>query len=207
MTQPPAYWHQACRVLSRRDATMAELICRFPNEHLRGRGDAFETLCRAIIGQQISLQAADSIRAKLERRIGRLTPDNVRRRRPTTLRQCGLSENKARCFKALADFFAAERVAGGYWQRHDFDVIHRKLTAIKGIGEWTVQMFAIFYLQHPDIYPVGDMGLVNAIQNLYARSRPLKRERILVLGENWAPWRTVATWYLWRSIDPKPVVY
>ncbi len=207
MAEPPAYWHKACRILSRRDATMAKLIRRFPNDHLRGRGSAFETLCRAIIGQQISLKAAASIRSELERRIGRLTPDNMSRRQHATLRQCGLSESKAGYLKALADFFASERVTGAYWRQRDFDDIRRQLIAVKGVGEWTFQMFAIFYLKHPDVYPVGDMGLVNAIQNLYGRNRTLKHEQLLALGENWAPWRTVATWYLWRSIDPKPVVY
>ncbi len=207
MATPPAYWHQACRVLSRRDAIMAELIRRFPGDHLRGRGDAFETLCRAVIGQQISLPAAAGIRRNLERGIGRLTPGNVNRRRHATLRRYGLSENKARCLQALAGLFLSERVTRGYWQRHEFDAVHRRLTAVKGIGEWTFQMFAIFYLKHPDIYPVGDAGLVNAVQNLYGRKRTLARDQILTLGENWAPWRTVATWYLWRSIDPKPVIY
>ncbi len=201
----PDYWQKACRVLSRRDPRMGELIRRFPGSRLRGRGDAFETLCRAIIGQQISLKAADSIRSKLERRIGRLTPDNVNRRRHATLRQCGLSGNKARFLKSAADFFIAERVNGGYWKRHDFDVIHRRLMEVKGVGEWTFQMFAIFYLKHPDVYPVGDLGLVNAVRKLYGSD--LEREQILVLGESWSPWRTVATWYLWRSIDPEPVVY
>ena len=207
MAKPPPYWHQACRALSRRDRVMAGLIRRFPDDFLTGGASAFETLCKAIIGQQISLHAADSIRARLERRIGRLTPGNVNRRRHATLRQCGLSENKARCLKNLARFFITERVTGGYWRRHDFDAVHRQLTALKGIGEWTFQMFAIFYLKHPDVYPVGDLGLVNAIQNHYGNGRELARDRLLALGENWTPWRTVATWYLWRSIDPDPVVY
>ena len=184
---------------------MGELIRRFSGDRLRGGADAFETLCRAIIGQQISLKAADSIRSKLEHRIGRLTPDNVNRRRHGTLRKCGLSENKARFLKSAADFFIAERVTDGYWKRHDFDVIHRRLTEVKGVGEWTFQMFAIFYLKHPDVYPVGDLGLVNAVRKLYGRN--LDCEQILVLGETWSPWRTVATWYLWRSIDPDTVVY
>ena len=207
MTQTPSYWQSACRKLARRDAKMAALIRRFPNDHLRGRGDAFKTLCRSIVGQQISLKAADSIHQSLEYRIGRLTPSNVKRRRHTTLRQCGLSENKAHCLKSLATFFIDERITRGYWQRHDLDTIHAKLTSVKGVGNWTFQMFAIFYLQHPDIYPIKDMGLINAIQKLYGGRRTLQPRHLLEIGENWAPWRTVATWYLWRSIDPEPVIY
>ena len=186
---------------------MAALIRRFPNEHLHGRGDAFKTLCRSIIGQQISLKAADSIHERLKCRIGQLTPVNVKRRRHTTLRQCGLSENKAHCLKSLAKLFIDEHITAGYWRRHNPDTIYTKLTSVKGIGEWTFQMFAIFYLQHPDIYPVKDMGLINAIQNLYGGNRAIKHKQLLTLGETWAPWRTVATWYLWRSIDPEPVIY
>ena len=186
---------------------MAKLIRRFPRQHLKGRGDAFDTLCRAVIGQQISLRAADSIRATLEQRVGALTADNIKRRRRNTLRQCGLSQNKTDCIKLLADLFISENADDDYWRRHELHEIRRKLTAVKGVGEWTFQMFAIFYLKHPDIYPLGDMGLVNAIQNLYGGKRTLQREQILTLGERWAPWRTVATWYLWRSIDPEPVIY
>ena len=207
MAKPPPYWHEACRALSHRDKVMAKLIRRFPNDCLSGTNNAFETLCRAVIGQQISLKAADSIRAQLESRIGRLTPDNVNHRRHATLRQCGLSESKAGYLKNIARFFVTERITVRYWQQHDLDATRRKLTALKGVGEWTFQMFAIFYLKHPDIYPVGDLGLVNAIQKYYGRGRPLEHSRIAALGESWAPWRTVATWYLWRSIDPDPVIY
>ena len=190
---------------------MAALIRRFRGERLKGGGDAFVTLYRAVVGQQISLKAADSIRARLEARIGRITPDNLARRRLSTLRQCGLSENKAVSLKGIARFFIDERITPGYWKKHEFDELRGKLLALKGIGEWTFEMFAIFYLKHPDVYPVGDVGLINAIQANYGASYgnggKLDRRQILELGETWAPWRTVATWYLWRGIDPDPVFY
>ena len=207
MASPPEYWHKACRILSRRDAIMAKVIRQFPNDYLHGGNDAFETLYRAIVGQQISLKAAASIRSKLEQKIGKITPDNIKSRRRKTLRQCGLSENKTSFLKSTAEFFIAERATKKYWRQHDFDDIHQKLISIKGVGEWSFQMFAIFYLKHPDIYPIGDMGLINALQKNYSPNRILTREKISKLGETWTPWRTVATWYLWRSIDPDPIVY
>ncbi len=207
MTERPAYWQEACRVLSGRDAVMARLMRRFPHEHLKGGGDAFVTLYRAVVGQQISLKAADSIRARVETRIGRITPDNLLRRRHATLRQCGLSENKVVFLKGIARFFIDEKVTAEYWDRHGFDELRNQLLALKGIGEWTFEMFAIFYLQHPDVYPVGDVGLLNAIQANYGNGGKLDRRQILALGEAWSPWRTVATWYLWRCIDPDPVFY
>lgn len=193
--------------MSRRDATMARLIRRFPGEHLRGGNDAFMTLYRAVVGQQISLRAADSIRDRLREKVGKITPRNVIRRRRATLRGCGLSENKVLFLKNIARFFIDEKINRSYWREHSFDEIQEKLLAIKGIGEWTFQMFAIFYLKHPDVYPAGDAGLVNAIQKYYGPCREPGRQQILALGERWVPWRTVATWYLWRGIDPEPVFY
>ena len=180
---------------------------RFPHEYLNGGEDAFTTLYRAVVGQQISLKAADSIRAKLEKRIGGVTPDNLVRRRVKTLRQCGLSENKVAFLQGIAKFFIDEKITAEYWAKYEFEALREKLLALKGVGEWTFEMFAIFYLKHPDVYPVGDMGLLNAIQKNYGNGGKLDHRQILALGETWAPWRTVATWYLWRGIDPDPVSY
>lgn len=203
----PDYWQRACRALARRDPVLGRIIRAHRGECLQGRGDAFETLLRAVVGQQISVKAAGSICDKLHARLGALAPDAVRRRRLDTLRRCGLSENKARCAKRIAEFFHAENISRDYWRARDFDEIRRRLLEIKGIGVWTFEMFAIFHLRHPDVLPLGDLGLVAAIRNHYNDGDPLDSARLEAITAPWRPWRTVATWHLWRSIDPEPVAY
>ncbi len=205
--KPPPYWARACAELSRRDPVMARLIREYGGCHLRGGGDPFATLCRAIVGQQISLKAADSIWGRLLAHFGAVAPRRLHRCRFDTLYRCGLSRQKSAYLKNVARFFVHERVTRRYFRTRDFDQVRDALLAIPGIGAWTFEMFAIFYLQHPDVLPLGDLGLVQAIERQYARRRPLGKARRAVITANWRPWRTVATWYLWRSIDPEPVIY
>jgi len=203
----PAYWTRACAELSRRDPVMARLVREFRGSVLRGGGDAFETLCRAVVGQQISLQAADSVWRNLLAHFGdEMMPHRIHRCHLGTLRRCGLSQNKARCLKNIAQFFVHRRVTPRYWRR-PLDETRAALLSITGIGPWTFEMFAIFYLKHPDVLPLGDLGLVNAMEQQYNDGRRLAAARLRTIAARWEPWRTVATWYLWRSIDPEPVVY
>ena len=205
--RPPPYWARACAELSRRDPVMARLIKDYAGSHLRGGGDAFATLCRAIVGQQISLQAADSVWGRLLAHFGAVTPQRLHRCRFETLYRCGLSRQKAAYLKNVARFFVRERVTRRYFREREFGEVRDALIAIKGIGVWTFEMFAIFYLKHPDVLPLGDLGLVQAIERQYNNRRPLGERRRAAITARWRPWRTVATWYLWRSIDPKPVIY
>ena len=186
---------------------MARLIQEYDGCYLRGGGDPFATLCRAVVGQQISLQAADSVWGRLLAHFGAVTARRLHRCHRKTLHRCGLSRQKAAYLKNVARFFVRERVTRRYFQTHEFDQMRDALRTIPGIGAWTFEMFAIFYLQHPDVLPLGDLGLVQALERQYARGRPLGERRRAAITANWRPWRTVATWYLWRSIDPKPVVY
>ena len=206
MTAEPAYWRRACRELSRRDEVMARLIRSFRGDCLTGGDNAYETLCRAIVGQQISVAAADGVWSKLVQRLGRIRPQAVASCRRDVLSRCGLSRNKVVYLKNTADFFLSRRRTKAYWQG-DLEQVRSDLLAIKGVGVWTFEMFAIFYLKHPDIFPVSDLGLVNAVSNLYNDGEQLEQEALFDLGAGWSPWRTVATWYLWRSMDPQPVVY
>lgn len=203
----PEYWQQACAELSVRDPIMANLIKRFKRSYLSGGRDAFVTLCRAIVGQQISLQAADSIWLRLEAHFGVIKPPAIRHCRIQTLRRCGLSEQKARYLKNIAQFFVSQKITSVYWRRHDYETLRSTLLAIKGVGPWTFEMFAIFYLKSPNVLPLGDLGLLNAIYKEYNHGRKLSARRLAQITAGWRPWCTVATWYLWRSIDPEPVVY
>lgn len=203
----PHYWEQACAELSAADPVMQRLIARYPDMYLVSRGDAFVTLARSIVGQQISVKAASSVWAKFEAFLGQVTPAVLLQKTSTQLRSCGLSERKVLYLQDLARFALEGRLAPASWHDIDEMLVIEELVSIKGIGRWTAEMFLIFYLQRPDVYPVADIGLQKAIGlHYYDNSKPSLAE-LHQQGEKWQPWRTVATWYLWRSIDPEPVAY
>ncbi len=203
----PEYWQRACKELSACDPIMAKLIRRFKQSYLIGGKDAFIVLCRSIVGQQISVQAADSVWQRLETHFGTPKPIAIHRCHFQTLRRCGLSAQKAQYLKNIAHFFIQQKITRRYWHRHTFEELQNNLLAIKGVGHWTFEMFAIFYLKHPDVLPLGDLGLLNAIYKEYNHDKKLTPKNLHKLAARWKPWCTVATWYLWRSIDPEPVVY
>ncbi|HEY0879506.1 MAG TPA: DNA-3-methyladenine glycosylase [Zeimonas sp.] len=204
----PGYWDEACAVLTESDPTMARIIDRCEG-HLVSRGDAFQTLARSIVGQQISVKAAQSVWNRFAAACGRdgTTPLRVSRMRGTTLRNCGLSERKAEYLKDLAAHFRSGEVDPARWPLLDDDAIIEELCAVRGIGRWTAEMFLIFNLQRPDVYPLDDVGLLRGIATQYREGQPVTRAEAIEIGEAWRPWRTVATWYLWRVQDPLPVEY
>jgi len=210
----PAYWAPAKRRLRAADPTLAAIIARHPRVRLVSRGDGFSTLARSIVGQQISLKAADSVWARLVERCPQVTPATLLRRRISTLRACGLSERKAEYLRDLARHFADGCVDMEQLASQPDDAVIDRLTDIRGIGRWTAEMFLIFNLLRPDVLPLDDLGLLKAISRHYfdgestaSLLRGAGREKVVQLGARWAPYRSVATWYLWRSLDPVPVEY
>lgn len=205
MTQPH-YWNDARTHLSR-CPTMAQLIARYEGEALGARGEGFYTLIRAITGQQISVKAADAVWGRVMKAVNPLTPENLLRKREATLRKCGFSASKVVYARNVAAYFIAHNVTPEYWDALDDAAVIRELTSIKGIGTWTAEMFLMFYLLRPDVFPVGDLGLIKAIDLHYTGGVRLKPADYRALAEAWVPYRTVASWYLWRSLDPVPVAY
>jgi len=203
----PDYWQQAARELAERDAVLRGLVDKFHGLALGSRGDAFSTLARSIVGQQISVKAAQSVWERLAGRLGTVTPASVSSTRKRTLRGCGLSGQKALYIKDLALRFRDGTLDVAGWLALDDEVLIAELMQVKGIGRWTAEMFLMFYLARPDVLPLGDLGLRRAMQLHYNRGRALSLPRMQKIGAAWAPWRSVATWYLWRSLDPIPVEY
>ena len=203
----PEYWRSATRELARRDAVLRDLIRRFRGLALGSRGDAFQTLARAIVGQQISVKAAQSVWARLEAELGTVTPSHVASCTNEALRHCGLSRQKTLYLGDLAHCFGSGALGIDRWPMLDDEALIAELTRVKGIGRWTAEMFLIFYLARPDVLPLGDLGLQRAMKLHYNRGRPLTPARMRRIAAIWAPWRSVATWYLWRSLDPIPVEY
>lgn len=204
---PPPYWPRATRELAARDAVLRALIARYRGLALGSRGDAFSTLARSIVGQQISVKAAQSVWDRLSERLGTVNPESLIRSRKATLQACGLSGQKADYLKDLAEKFLDGTLDAARWRDLDDEALIAELTRVKGIGRWTAEMFLIFHLTRPDVLPLADLGLQRAIRLNYNRGRPMSLERMRALGASWAPWRSVATWYLWRSLDPIPVEY
>ncbi|MGH8633536.1 MAG: DNA-3-methyladenine glycosylase family protein [Burkholderiales bacterium] len=203
----PEYWPQATRDLAERDAVLRGLIERFRGLALASRGDAFATLARSIVGQQISVKAAQSVWARLSSRLIDVTPASVCRARTSTLKACGLSGQKALYLRELSRNFLDGTLDATQWHALEDEALVAELTQVKGIGRWTAEMFLMFHLARPDVLPLADLGLQRAIRLHYNRGRPLSIARMTRIGAGWAPWRSVATWYLWRSLDPIPVKY
>ena len=205
--KPPAYWAKATRALSAHDAVMAALIARYPNAILANRGDPFQTLLRAIVGQQISVKAADSIWARFATLAELVNPQRIADLDPTALAACGFSRRKVEYVQDLARHFLDGRIAPARWTHEDDETVINELVDVRGIGRWTAEMFLIFYLRRADVWPVDDIGLQKAVALHYqSGERPTPKE-LRKIGEQFAPWRTVATWYLWRSLDPVAVQY
>ncbi len=202
----PGYWNEATVYLVGRDEVMARLIEAYPESLIR-TGDSFHTLARAIIGQQISIKAADSVWARLLGVIGQMSPERIVGRSEDRLRQAGLSRSKVHYLRNVANYYIEHGITDTYWQNREFEEIRDELLKIKGIGSWTVEMFAIFHLHEPDIFSPGDIGLQKSVGQLYFDSARIEKNTLDDFSLRWRPYRTVAAWYLWRHLDPDPVCY
>jgi DNA-3-methyladenine glycosylase II len=207
----PDYWDEACKHLGKRDRVMRKLIPRFGEGRLQSRGDAFTTLARSIVGQQISVKAAqavwDRFAALMDEPSTRLSPAAVLSLEPAALRGAGLSARKVEYLGDLAQHFASGAVHVRQWQQMDDEAIIEELVAIRGIGRWTAEMFLIFHLMRPNVLPLDDIGLLRGISVNYFSGEPVSRAEAREVGDAWTPFRSVATWYIWRSLDPLPVDY
>ncbi len=207
----PGYWDDACKHLSRRDRVLKKLIPKFGDARLASRGDAFTTLARSIVGQQISVKAAQSVWDRFAATVGgpshRLAPKAVLAVETPSMREAGLSARKCEYLQDLATHFADGRAQPARWGAMDDEAIITELVAIRGIGRWTAEMFLIFHLMRPDVLPLDDLGLLKGISLNYFSGEPVSRAEAREVAEAWAPYRSVATWYIWRSLDPLPVEY
>ena len=203
----PDYWDRAKRALARKDPVMAALIRSRPKVFLARRGEPFVTLARAIVGQQISVKAAQSVWDRVVTCAGAVTPEGILLKKPSELRACGLSDRKTEYIVDLARRFADGLVHPYRWPEMSDEEVIADLVQVRGIGRWTAEMFLIFSLLRPDVLPLDDLGLQKGIRGAYFRNRRIALKTMAKLGETWRPWRSVATWYLWRSLDPLPVEY
>lgn len=203
----PEYWQQACTHLSKQCAVMGGLIANYPEAALRTRGNPFQTLTRAIVGQQISVKAAQSVWNKFELVVEKVTPENILAASDETLRAAGLSRQKIAYLRDLSTHFSSGKIKPRRWKSMSDDAIIDELCDVKGIGRWTAEMFLIFYLMRPNVWPIDDIGLIRAVEKHYFAGERITKQQVRDHLEKFTPWGTVATWYLWRSLDPIPVEY
>ena len=186
---------------------MGAIMRQHPRVYMMVRGEPFMTLARAICGQQISVKAAQSVWNRVVSCCGAINPESVLARKRTELRACGLSDRKTEYIADLAQHFVDGKIHARDWPRMSDEEIIAELTDVRGIGRWTAEMFLMFNLLRPDVFPLDDLGLQKGIRVAYFKGRKVSLASMRKLGESWRPWRSVATWYLWRSLDPVPVEY
>jgi len=200
--QRPVYWDKACADLVKRDRILKKLIPKFGPVHLLSRDDPFVTLARSVVGQQISVPAAQALWRRVENACPKLVPQQFIKLGHEKLVACGLSRRKAEYILDLAQHFVSGALHVGKWVSMDDEDVIAELTQIRGIGRWTAEMFLIFNLARPNVLPLDDLGLIRAISVNYFSGEPVTRSEAREVAANWEPWRTVATWYMWRSLEP-----
>ena len=199
-----AEWDKAVTDLSKNDDIIAKIITDYPKERMEMKNDTLHTLVRSVVGQQISVRAADAIWNRLDEACNNsITENNLLELSIEDMRKTGLSNTKSNYIMNIvnANLFELE------WEDMSDEEVSNELCKIKGIGPWTADMFLIFRLGRTNVLPLGDIGLVNAINLHYNNKEKLSKEKLMEFKEKWSPWCSIATWYMWRSLDPVPVEY
>tara|TARA_B100001248_G_scaffold240570_1_gene206625 strand:+ start:58 stop:678 length:621 start_codon:yes stop_codon:yes gene_type:complete len=203
----PFFWEKAKKVLIGKDKKLGKIITNYPKDFLFSKSDPFYTLARSIVGQQISVKAAQAVWNRYESKVKSVTPHRTLKMHFMTLKACGFSRQKILYLKSLAKAFINNEINPNKWSNYSDEEIISELVKIKGIGRWTAEMFLIFNLCRPDVFPVDDLGLIKGICNCYNMKYPITKDHAIKMSEKWKPYRSVATWYFWRSLDPIPVEY
>ena len=203
----PKYWNKGIIYLSNKDKVLKKIIDQFPKQSLNLNDNSFHALINSIIGQQISVSAANSMKKKLFALKRNITPRTIKNIKKIDFKKCGLSKQKILYIKNIANFYLENKKFINEINKADDLYIRENLIQIKGIGNWTVDMFLIFTHGSSNIFPTGDLGFIKAISKHYKKDLPLDDKFLSNLLKRWSPYSSVATWYLWRSLDPIPVSY
>ena len=203
----PKYWNKGKIYLSNKDKVLKKLIQTYRNEYLNLNSNYFHSLINSIIGQQISVSAADSMKTKFFKLKRNITPQTVSKLRTTDLRKCGLSRQKILYIRNISKFFLQNKKFIKNISNSSEEEIYNNLIEIKGVGNWTIHMFLMFSYGSSNIFPTGDLGFLKAISKLYKVQLPISERKLKLLYKKWSPYSSQATWYLWRSLDPISVNY
>ena len=201
----PEYWETAKKELSDNDIILSRIINKFDDLELISRGDIFFTLIRSIIGQQISVKAASTVWSRFTEKVGEITPKNILSVDFEDLRSCGLSQKKTEYVIGISESWHEYSLFD--WNKMDDEEVIEKLIKLRGVGKWTAEMILIFTLLRPDVFPIGDIGMIRGIEKSYNSGVRMSNDELYALSEKWKPWRTVACCFMWRTVDPEPVEY
>ena len=204
----PDYWQDSLQYLTSADKTLGDVISQHKDYSITARGEAYETLLRAIVGQQISVKAAASVWNKIIGLIKIIEPNKVLSTSKEKLKLCGLSKQKTQYILNISEHFKINNIIDDtYWEERTYLSVYEELITIKGIGPWTAEMFGMFYLLEKDIFPLKDVGILRAMYQLYNNGERIDIDKIVKISDTWKPYRSVACWFLWRSIDSEEVLY
>ena len=203
----PKYWNRGKLYLSNKDKVLKKIILQFPKEHMTINTNHYHSLINSIIGQQISVSAASSIKKKFFSLDKNITPTKIIKINNRLIKKCGLSKQKTEYINNISIFFLKNKKFIKQIHSYDDEFIRNKLIQIKGVGNWTIDMFLIFSLGFNNIFPDGDLGFLKAISKVYNKNIPLDKDYLNKLKKRWSPYNSLATWYLWRSLDPLPINY
>ncbi len=207
LTNKLPYWNKAIKNLKHKDRILAKIISNHHKEYLIVRDKYFVSLLRAIMGQQISVKAAQSIWVKFKKNYKIISPKKLSKEKISNLKKLGLSKQKSQYIKNISIFFIKNKKRINHWKYLEDEIIIKELISIKGVGTWTAEMFLMFSMGRPNIFPIQDLGLLKAISINYNKKLPLNNNFLIQLKKRWDPWCSVATWFMWRSIDPITVNY
>jgi DNA-3-methyladenine glycosylase II len=204
----PDYWQDSLQYLTSADKTLGDVISQHKDYSITSRGEAYETLLRAIVGQQISVKAAASVWNKIVDLIKIIEPNKVLSTSKEKLKLCGLSKQKTQYILNISEHFKINNIIDDtYWENRTYLSVYEELITIKGIGPWTAEMFGMFYLLEKDIFPLKDVGILRAMYQLYNNGERIDIDKIVKISDTWKPYRSVACWFLWKSIDSEEVLY
>ena len=208
MKSSPVYWQKAKKILSKRDPVLRAIIKKYKKGFLTTKNNPFFSLCRTIVGQQISTKAADSIWSRFEKKCRkRILPKVVLKLSSKNLKSAGLSRQKVSYLKNIAKAFKNRSFDIKKLQKMNDDEAISYITKLKGLGVWSAEMFLMFNLNRPDVFPIKDIGLLRSISKNYKTSYPPSKRFLNKISKLHSGYRTVSTWYFWRNIDTEDVEY
>ena len=208
MSNKPKYWNRAKKILSQKDKVMRELINNYKDKSLVTRNDVFFSLCKSIIGQQISVAAANSVFLKFKKKCNnKITAKNVNKLSASSLKSCGLSRQKVKGIKDLAKRIINKSFKPSLIKKMSDEEAIEYLSELRQIGRWSAEMILLFTFNRSNIWPLQDIGLLRAISNNYNKKYFPPKSFLNKLYKKFTPYCSVATWYLWRSIDNEPIQY
>ena len=207
MSKKPKYWRKAIKILSKKDKVLKKLIIKYNDKFLTTRKDIFYSLCKSIIGQQLSIFSASAVFNRFQKKVGKIKPTQVAKLSISQIKSCGMTKQKAKGIKELAIKMIRKEFDPKLINKMNDEQAIEYLSSLRQIGRWSAEMILLFTYNRSNIWPLQDIGLLRAISNNYKKKYFPPKSFLNKLYKKFTPYCSVATWYLWRSIDDEPIQY